>query len=120
MSEQETVLLHWIEEYDGVHVVAQLKSVYFSVRSPGVCIPLMADGQPMDMENPKPIAGFHKMPFVQGTARIKSDEQGNYRMVIRTPDPTGSGDFVHVDLDPEMIDSVSVIEEKSVIERAAG
>jgi hypothetical protein len=119
MSERTPVLNHWLEEYEGRDVMVQFKGVHYSVQHHAVPIPLNEQGRPIDMENkPEPIVDFLKMPFLSGRARIKSDKQGNYRIVVRTPDPTGTGDFVHVDLDPEFLEAVSVIEESSLIERA--
>lgn len=119
MSEEAEVVEfpHWLMEYDGVHVVAQLKGVYYTVRSPGTVVPLGENGAPIDLSKPhsERIAGYHSMPVVQGSAQVKKDGQGNYRIVIKTPDPAGSEGFVFVDLDPDAIDGLAVYKEEKLV-----
>lgn len=119
MSEEGTAQpVHWLDEYEGQHVVVQLKGVYYSVRSPGTIIPLGPDGKPVDLTKPVsgPIAGYHQMPAIQGSARIKRDEFGNVRLVVQTPDPGGANGFLHVDMEPDAIDLITIFKEKLVIE----
>jgi len=117
MSEEEAgTAKHWVDEYEGRHVVVQLKGVYYSVQSPGTIIPIGPDGKPVDLTQPLrvPIVGYHQMPAIQGTASIKRDDFGNIRMVIKTPDPGGKRGFMYVNVEPEAIELVTIYQESLI------
>lgn len=110
---KEPKYTHWIEAYEGAEVVVQLIGVQYSVRPPGRVIVIDELGRPTD--HPSGPVDLHKMPVVEGVAEVLKDKQGNYMLVVITPDMLGSAAKVRIAINPQEIHSVTITEEPTRI-----
>lgn len=104
---------HWIEAYEGHQVVVQLIGVQYSVRPPGRLILLDEAGRPT--ESASSVINLHRMPVIEGVAEVLKDKQGNYRLVVVTPDMFGSSAKIRIGINPTEIHSVTITEEPARI-----
>ena len=92
------------DEYDGHHVVLQLKIPYFAVTAPGV---------PASVEGPDGSRQFLQLPVMAGILRVKSDQKGGVRITMLLNDPDEAKNTkVRADIDPDLIAMVSVTPEE--------
>lgn len=88
------------DEYDGKHVVVQLKIAYCAVTAPGVPVGgLGENGAPQ----------FLQVPMLAGIFRVKRDRSGDLRITMLINDPDeNKNSLVRVDLDSVLIAFVTV------------
>ena len=99
-QEQELVPETVWDEYDGQHVVVQLKKNYIAVTAPGI----PAEGR---LENGE--LSFLQTPVIAGIFRVKTDKRGVVRVTMLLNDPDQEKDSkVRADLDPDLIAFVTV------------
>lgn len=88
------------DEYDGQHVVLQLKIPYFAVTAPGV---------PAQVAGEDGIPQFLQLPVMAGILRVKTDKRGDVRITMLLNDPDQEkASKVRADLDPALIAIVTV------------
>lgn len=88
------------DEYEGQHVVLQLKMPYVAVTAPGI----PAQGR---LENGE--LQFLQTPVMSGIFRVKTDKRGEVRVTMLLNDPDEEkASKVRADLDPDLIAFVTV------------
>lgn len=88
------------DEYDGQHVVLQLKIPYFAVTAPGV---------PAQVAGRDGVPQFLQLPVMSGIFRVKTDKRGDVRVTMLLNDPDEEKNSkVRADLDPDLIAVVTV------------
>lgn len=99
-SEQEKIPETVWDEYDGQHVVLQLKVPYVNVTAPGI---------PAQIAGEDGVPQFLQLPLMVGIFRVKMDKRGAVRitMLLNDPDETKNSK-VRADLGPELIAFVTV------------